>query len=314
MRVLSCCLERRVRAGGAHEGVHVGLARDPLELLARLLQALREVLPGLLALCRHQERAERLHAFGQTRLLRPLLRQQPLAIPAGGQHALAREEAAHLLGLEGVALRRLAVCHDVEEGAQRRAHVVNGAVGDVRPGGLGVRLADVLHPVHEEAHVLRLGSQHCLVEHLHGAVEDAPQEVVREGLGDAVAKAAGEHPLAAGVQVLHLLQVAVLDQVRRVALLLAHAAPQLRHQQGDVVVDLDPANVAGGAGEAGVAAQDHAHQGGVQVRREPQRVERALGQCALGAGARGGRRLAGQAGDELHEQLRQLLEVQRVEH
>mmetsp|Transcript_39356 Transcript_39356/g.94272 ORF Transcript_39356/g.94272 Transcript_39356/m.94272 type:complete len:397 (-) Transcript_39356:1123-2313(-) len=105
----------------------------------------------------------------------------------------------------------------------------------------------------------------------------------------------------------------MLNHVGRVALLLAHAAPELWYEQADVVVDLAPADVAGRAREARVAGEYHAHQSRVQVRRESERIEGALGESAFGAGSRGGRRLPRETADELHEELWEILEVYGVE-
>ena len=72
------------------------------------------------------------------------------------------------------------------------------------------------------------------------------------------------------------------------------------------------ADVAGGGREAGQAGEDVGHERGVQIEDRPQGVERALGQRPFGAGP--GRRgaLAGQRADEVHEQLGQLLVMDRA--
>ena len=72
------------------------------------------------------------------------------------------------------------------------------------------------------------------------------------------------------------------------------------------------ADVAGGGREAGQAGEDVRHQRGVQVEDRPQGVERALGQRPFGAGPGGRGTLARQRADEVHEQLGQLLVVDRV--
>mmetsp|Transcript_20907 Transcript_20907/g.57138 ORF Transcript_20907/g.57138 Transcript_20907/m.57138 type:complete len:280 (-) Transcript_20907:268-1107(-) len=176
-----------------------------------------------------------------------------------------------------------------------------------------MRLGDVVDAVDKHHHVLRLGLQHRLVEDGIGALEDAHEEAAHEVRGDAVAQAAGQHLPAVQLEVINLLKEAILDHVHGVALLLAHAAPDLGHEEADVVVDLAPADVAGGAREARVAREDHAHERRVQVGSEGQRVEGALGECALGSGASGGRRLPSEAAHKLHEELRQVLEVDGVE-
>ena len=73
-------------------------------------------------------------------------------------------------------------------------------------------------------------------------------------------------------------------------------------------------DVAGGGGECRAGREDEAEQGGIQIVDGQQGVERALGQRAFAAGAGGAGRLAGQAGDEVGEQLRQFLVVDRAVH
>jgi hypothetical protein len=80
---------------------------------------------------------------------------------------------------------------------------------------------------------------------------------------------------------------------------------------------IDPAvraDVAGGGGVAVMAAQNERNQRVVEVGGGAQGVERALGQRAFGTGAGGRGRFAGQAGDEVHEQFRQFLIVDRPVH
>ncbi len=71
------------------------------------------------------------------------------------------------------------------------------------------------------------------------------------------------------------------------------------------------ADVPGRSGKAHVAGKDRVHDGVVEVHDGPERVERAFGQRAFAAKARGGRGLAGKAGNQLHEQLGQFLIMDR---
>ena len=68
----------------------------------------------------------------------------------------------------------------------------------------------------------------------------------------------------------------------------------------------------GGGGEAGIAGQNGRHQRVVHIDDGRHGVERTFGQCAFAAEAGGGRRLPGQAADEIHEELGQFLIVNRV--
>ena len=71
-------------------------------------------------------------------------------------------------------------------------------------------------------------------------------------------------------------------------------------------------DVAGGGDERVMAGEDERHERVVQIHDRRQRVERAFGQRAFGAGAGGGRRFAGHAANHFHEQFRQLHEMNRI--
>mmetsp|Transcript_12570 Transcript_12570/g.25404 ORF Transcript_12570/g.25404 Transcript_12570/m.25404 type:complete len:714 (-) Transcript_12570:1281-3422(-) len=306
--------EARLRADGAHEPLEVarlaylpelGLGlreagvyaealglRPPLRLCGEVLQRLD-----------HPFKAQHLHA---------LLRRQALLVPLRGQQALAREKFAHLWRVDREALGRLAAGHASEDGLQGRASVLDGAVREVALRGLRLRLGDVVYAVDVHREVLGLRPQHRLVEDLGGTVEDPAHEVVNEARRDAVAQTARGHHLAANFEVLHALQVTLLDEEGRVPLLFAHAAPELGHEEADVVVHPAAADEARRAREAAVAREDPAHERRVQVRHVSQGVEGPLRQGAFGARAGGGGRLPGDARDEVHEELRQLLVVQGV--
>ena len=145
--------------------------------------------------------------------------------------------------------------------------------------------------------------------------EHAAEVAVDEARGDPVAEAAGEDRRAAMLEVGKALEAALRDQVCRSALVGAHAREHLGHQQADVVIDAQlRADVAGAGHPAVVPGEHERYERGVEVDDRRQRVERTLGQRALGARAGRRRRFAGHRADELHEELGQFHVVQRVEH
>ena len=75
----------------------------------------------------------------------------------------------------------------------------------------------------------------------------------------------------------------------RIALLDAHTAPHLRHEQADVVVHprLGP-DAAGGGKKTVVSGDAIGDEGGVEIVDRRQGVERTFRQCALRTGAGGG--------------------------
>jgi hypothetical protein len=77
----------------------------------------------------------------------------------------------------------------------------------------------------------------------------------------------------------------------------------------DAVFRADPA---GGGAEDGQIGEGERNEGGVEIVDGGEGVERALGERAFGAGAGGRGGLAGEAGDEIHERLGQLLVVDRA--
>ena len=195
---------------------------------------------------------------------------------------------------------------------ERRAGELDAAVLEVvhRDGFLG--LDDVVQTIHEVLDGLQLGPQHVLGENRVRGGEHAAEEGGHEALGDAVAEAAGFDGFAVVHEVLNLFQIAVFDQIRWLALGDEHARPDLRDEQADVVIHaVFAADVAGGAGEAVVVRQQEGNERGVHIVDRQDRVEGALGERALAARAGGGRALAGERGDEIHEQLGQFLIVDR---
>ena len=209
----------------------------------------------------------------------------------------------------------VSVAHDVQQRAQGRTRDGDAAVIKVELGDALLRGDDRLHALDEDREVLFFRAQHFLGEHGIGMVEDAAEEGVHEALSDPVPEAAGEHGRAVVGEVHALFQIAAGDEKLRAAFLDAHAAPEFGHEQADVVIHahLRP-DAAGGRDEHAVAGEQIRDERVVQIDDRRQGVERAFGQRAFGAGARGRGRFAGHAADELHEQLGQFEVMNRVEH
>ena len=89
-----------------------------------------------------------------------------------------------------------------------------------------------------------------------------------------------------------LLEKAVFDQELRVALVHAHAAPDLGHQHADVVIHAEVrTDVAGRRREPGVSGEDGGDQRVVQIHDRPKGVERTFGERAFAAESGGGREI-----------------------
>ena len=79
------------------------------------------------------------------------------------------------------------------------------------------------------------------------------------------------------------------------------------------MVDLNARpDVARGRREAVVIREDHRDDDIVHVDHRPQRVKRPLGQGAFRTEAGCRRRFAGQTADEIHDEFRQFLKMNRV--
>ena len=143
--------------------------------------------------------------------------------------------------------------------------------------------------------------EHAAKEEMHKAVVDAPAEAARENF------------FAVVREVFDAFEKTVRDEKFRIAFFRRHARENFRHDEADIVIHahLRP-DVTGGGDEAVVIGEDERHERVVQIHDGRQRVERAFGQRAFGTRAGGGRRFAGHAADEFHEQLRQLHVVNRV--
>ncbi len=306
----------RVGTDGAHQAVEIIRAAHLLQLCACRFQAAGDVQALRLVLVAGLGQ-EVLQGFdmpspqGDVALL---LHLQALAVPVGFQQVLAGEHLADV-GVVHVPAFILAGGHDVEQRTQGRAGFLHAAVVEVALGHLALGLDDVVDAVHEHLEILQFGLENLLGEDLVGIVEDLTQETVHETVGDAVTETTGQHLLAPVLEVLQFFQVAVFDEVLRIALATVQACPDLGHEQAHVVVHAQVrTDVTGRAGVTGVAGENEGDQRVVQVGRWPQRVERTLGESALAAGTGGAGGLAGEGTDEVHEQLGQFLVVDGVVH
>ena len=165
----------------------------------------------------------------------------------------------------------------MQQGAQRRAGGFDAAVGEVAAGHALLRRDNGVDAAGEGFTVLRFRTQDLVRDDVVGRFKDAPQKVVGKQRCDAIAQPAGQHLVAVQLEILELLEVAVLHEEARLALLRRHAAPDLRHQHADVVVHADRGSDMTGRGrKAGVAGEDERDQGVVQIDDRPEGVERAL--------------------------------------
>mmetsp|Transcript_3513 Transcript_3513/g.8398 ORF Transcript_3513/g.8398 Transcript_3513/m.8398 type:complete len:938 (+) Transcript_3513:180-2993(+) len=312
--------EQRVNAERALEGLQVILTLDLRELGLDLLDAVNQIqiLDNLLALPVGLARLHELLHVGQPALqslaLTDLELRQARLVPVGVEHRLAGPHLAELRRLERHALV-LAVGHDVQERLERGHSHVRTAVGDVGLANALIGVGDGLEAISEDRLVLELRAEDVGVKDRRGVGEHTPEEVLHELLGDAVPEDVGRNRLAVNLHCFDFLQVAVLDQVLGRALLLAHARPHLRHQQRAIVVDLlVRADHTSRRDEDVIAGDGVRDERRIQVVHHVEHVERTLGQGTLRAGARGGRRLASHGRGHLHEELGQLVVVDRVVH
>ena len=114
-------------------------------------------------------------------------------------------------------------------------------------------------------------------------------------------------------EIRHALEVPIGDQEGRIPLRDAHPAPDLWHEQTDVVIHAGLGPEASGTGqEHGVLGDGQTHEGRIEIVDRRQCIEGALGESSLAASPGRRRGLAGHAGDELHERLRQLHVMDRA--
>ena len=233
---------------------------------------------------------------------------QPPGIPVALHQVMAREKTSDCVILDGLPVIG-ALGHNVQQGLKRRTRRLHAAILKVLPGNPCLRFHNGIHARGELDDIL------LLREHRGGRLENASQEPVDEKRRNPVAEAAGHHGAVVQAEIADLFQVSIGLEEFGVALLHPHAAPDLRDQQADVVVDAEVrSHIARRRGEARVPGEDERHQGVVQIHHRRQRVEGGLGQRALAAKAGCRRRLAGQAANEIHEQLGQFLVVDWTMH
>jgi len=110
-----------------------------------------------------------------------------------------------------------------------------------------------------------------------------------------------------------MLQVPVLHEPGRVALIRLETRHDFRCQESDIVGKaLLGSNEACGSGPAAKTCQDVRDEEVVEISREGECIERSLGESSLRASACGGRRLSADAAHEVHKELRELLVVERA--
>mmetsp|Transcript_30909 Transcript_30909/g.82868 ORF Transcript_30909/g.82868 Transcript_30909/m.82868 type:complete len:271 (+) Transcript_30909:251-1063(+) len=128
--------------------------------------------------------------------------------------------------------------HDVQKGLEGRAGHVSAAVLDVSLSNTLVGGDDGVNALGVNGQILNLGLEDGLRQNGRGVAENTAEEAGSKLGSDTVPQERGGHSLAVELDVRNLLQVSVLNQILGVLLLLAHASPNLRNQQGEVVVHL----------------------------------------------------------------------------
>ena len=124
-----------------------------------------------------------------------------------------------------------AVVHDVQQRAERRHGLRDGAVGEVARGGGAHRGDDVFHAVGKDGGVLLFGAEEFLAEEGARVAEDAAAERAHKPIGDAPAEAAREDGLAVVRPVGAALEVTVRDEEFWRAFLGRHAAPEFGDEE-----------------------------------------------------------------------------------
>ena len=147
-----------------------------------------------------------------------LLDLQALMIPPGIKQVFACEHRADV-GMMHIHAPVVAGPHDVQQRLQGRAGILDAATVEVAPGDALLSLNDVVYAIDVYFHPLGLGFEDLFGEDRPGIVENLAHEVMHEMSGDAVTQTTGEYRPALVLDVLQRLQVAVADEVGRIALL-----------------------------------------------------------------------------------------------
>src|SRR5512145_484257 len=115
----------------------------------------------------------------------------------------------------------------MQQRLKRRARRFDAAVRKIAPCHTCLRIHDGVDAGRERRKILLLWAQHLGRKYRVRSLEEPTQEVVDEPRRDAVSKPASENLATFEIEVFYLFQVPILNQIRRIALVHLHAAPDL---------------------------------------------------------------------------------------
>jgi len=303
---------KKITADGTNKSVRILRSRDLLKLLLSSFKTIPKVKQGdrLLIGRVMNEGRKALNLPLPDLNINLLLMLKTCAVPLAGKHVLKSEHVTNLGVGKGLALV-VAVNHDVDNGTKRRAQHGLSAILEVVLTNDLLDLNKALDGLSEAVRILLLRVQHVILEHV-GIVEHTSEEVV-ELTGDTPAETRSLDELTLVLVILHALKIALLLKVGRITLELLHTRHDLGSKEADIVTEgLLRADLTSRSGPATKASKDVRNEKIVKISREGQSVERTLSQSTLAASASGGRAGAADAADEIHEQLGEILIVQRV--
>jgi len=203
------------------------------------------------------------------------------------------------------------VDHDVDHSTKGWAEHGLGAILEVVLTDDLLDLNKALDSLSEAIRILLLWVKNIILEHV-GIIEHTTEEV-SELTSDTPAKTRSLDELTLVLIILHPLEVALLLEVSRITLEVLHTRQDLGSKEADIVTEsLLGTDLASGSGPATKTSKDVRNEKVVKISREGQSVEGTLGESTLTASAGGGWAGATDAADEIHEQLGEILIVQRV--
>ena len=91
----------------------------------------------------------------------------------------------------------------------------------VTAGCLLLRFDDIIHAIHKHIQPLRFGFEDVFAEHHRRIVEDFAHECRHKAVSNPIPQAAGLHPLPVMLEIAQGFQIAVFNQIRRIALVFA---------------------------------------------------------------------------------------------